>query len=517
MSAQDAAYEHDEPRSEDAAQPPTRPAPVENGGTREAGTSGKVEAPTIALQRGESVTIGSAPDNQLVLSDAYVAPHQARLLRDATGEYHVENLAEDGGTHVNGLAVRQAALVHSAHVAFGPYRYVLSGDHLLLDDARNAIQIDGVDLEQSVHVGGLIGGHRKMLLDRVSLSIPPSSFVALIGGSGAGKTTLLTMLSGQNLPQHGSVLFNGEDFYQHAAELGRTLGYVPQDDIIHKNLSVERALYYAARLRLPGETRHQVRQRVEEVLEAIEMVPQRGQVISRLSGGERKRVNIAVELLDRPPVLFLDEPTSGLDPGRDLRLLELLRRLADRGCTIILATHEMRDIEHCDFICFLASGGKLAYFGPPEGLKQHFGTDDYPQIYNLVSADPDRWVAAFRQSPDFLQYVVGPRMQSADARRDRRATGCTRSWHAPRAQAAPAWSAYAPVLRDSAARSLDAADFARAGADHRGPDDIPHRPECGRPSHQSGVRGATAGYLCAGHALHPGLFGDLVRHHQRRA
>jgi energy-coupling factor transporter ATP-binding protein EcfA2 len=151
---------------------------------------------------------------------------------------------------------------------------------------------------------------------------------------------------------------------------------------------------------------------VEEVLEAIEMVPQRGQVISRLSGGERKRVNIGVELLDRPPVLFLDEPTSGLDPGRDLRLLELLRRLADRGCTVILATHEMRDIEHCDYICFMAPGGKLAYFGPPEGLKQHFGTDDYPQIYNLVTTDPDRWVAAFRQSPDFLQYVVGPRMQS---------------------------------------------------------------------------------------------------------
>ena len=333
-------------------------------------------------------------------------------MRDATGEYHVENLAEDGSTHVNGLAVRQAALVHGAQVAFGPCRYVLSDDRLLPGDARNAIQIDGVDLEQSVHAGGLIGGHRKVLLDHVSLSIPPSSFVALIGGSGAGKTTLLTTLSGQNSPQHGSVLFNGEDFYHHAAELGRTLGYVPQDDIIHKNLTVERALYYAARLRLPGETRHQIRQRVEEVLGAIEMLPQRGQVISQLSGGERKRVNIAVELLDRPPVLFLDEPTSGLDPGRDLRLLELLRRLADRGCTVILATHEMRDIEHCDYICFLAPGGKLAYFGPPGGLKQHFGTDDYAQIYNLVAADPDRWVAAFRQSPDFLQYVVGPRMQS---------------------------------------------------------------------------------------------------------
>ena len=412
MAAQDAAYEHNEPRREDADQPPVSPAPVENGGTRETKASRGVEAPTIALQPGENVTIGSAPDNQLVLADARVAPHQARLMRDATGEYHVENLAKDSVTHVNGLAVRQAALVHGAHVAFGPYRYVLTGDHLLPGDTRNAIQIDGVDLEQSVHVGGLIGGHRKVLLDHVSLSIPPSSFVALIGGSGAGKTTLLKTLSGQYPPQHGSVLFNGEDFYRHAAELGATLGYVPQDDIIHKNLTVERALYYAARLRLPTETRQQIRQRVDEVLEDIEMVPQRRQVISHLSGGERKRVNIGVELLDRPPVLFLDEPTSGLDPGRDLRLLELLRRLADRGRTVILATHEMRDIEHCDYICFLAPGGKLAYFGPPEGLKQHFGTDDYPQIYNLVSADPDRWVAAFSQSPDFLQYVVGPRMQS---------------------------------------------------------------------------------------------------------
>jgi ABC-type multidrug transport system ATPase subunit len=412
MSARDAADEHDEPRREDTAQPPARPGRVENDGTREVRASGGVEAPTIALQPGESVTVGSATDNQLVLPDVHVAPHQALLSRDTTGEYHVENLTEDGGMVVNGLAVRQAALVHGAHVAFGPYRYILAGDHLLPGDVRNAIQIDGVDLEQSVHVGGLISGHRKMLLDHVSLSIPPSSFVALIGGSGAGKTTLLTTLSGQNSPKHGSVLFNGENFYHHAAELGRTLGYVPQDDIIHKNLTVERALFYAGRLRLPTETRQQIRQRVQEVLEAIEMVPQRGQVISRLSGGERKRVNIAVELLDRPPVLFLDEPTSGLDPGRDLRLLEMLRRLADRGCTVILATHEMRDIEHCDYICFLAPGGKLAYFGPPGGLEQHFGTDDYPQIYNLVATDPNRWVAAFRQSPDFLQYVEGPRMQS---------------------------------------------------------------------------------------------------------
>jgi ABC-type multidrug transport system ATPase subunit len=374
--------------------------------------SGEVESPTIALRPGESVTIGSAPDNQLVLPDAHVAPHQARLRRGQTGEYRVENLSEDDGMRVNGLSMRQAGLVHGAHVAFGPYRYVFSGDRLLPGDAGSAIQIDGVDLEQSVHVGGLIGGHRKVLLDNVSLSIPPSSFVALIGGSGAGKTTLLTTLSGQHSPQHGSVLFNGEDFYSHAAELGRTLGYVPQDDIIHKNLTVGRALYYAARLRLPGETRQQIKQRVQEVLEAIDMVQQRGQVISQLSGGQRKRVNIGVELLDRPPILFLDEPTSGLDPGLGVRLLELLRRLADRGCTVILATHEMRDLEHCDYICFLAPGGKLVYFGPPGGLKQHFGADDYPQIYNMVVTDPGRWVAAFRQSPDFLQYVVGPRMQS---------------------------------------------------------------------------------------------------------
>ncbi len=395
-----------------SAQQPTRPVPAQQSGP--GGVAGEESrAATITLRPSESITLGSAPDNQIVIPDSGVPPHLARLERNAMGEYSVANLARDSAIRVNGLAVDHAILMQGAEVAIGPSRYVLSGDHLRAIDGRNSIQIDALDLVQSVHVGGLIGGHRKELLGHVSLSIPPASFVALIGGSGAGKTTLLTTLSGQNPPNQGTVLFNGTDLYRHAADLGMALGYVPQDDIIHKNLTVERALLYAARLRLPKKTRRrEIKQRVDEVLEDIDMVPQRSQLISQLSGGQRKRVNIAVELLDRPPVLFLDEPTSGLDPGLDHKLLELLRRLADRGHTVVLATHEMRDIQGCDYVCFLAPGGRLVYYGPPTGLKKQFGKDDYAEIYNAIYDDPDRWVALFRQSPDYLQYVEGPRMQS---------------------------------------------------------------------------------------------------------
>jgi ABC-type multidrug transport system ATPase subunit len=366
----------------------------------------------ITLRPGEWLTLGSAPDNHVILPDARVAPYQARLERGPHGIYTITDLTTQGGTFVNGIAVHQAPILQGAELAIGPYHYVLAGDHLRPRDERNSIQIDALNLEQSIRTGGLTG-HRKILLDDVSLSIPPGSFVALIGGSGAGKTTLLTTLSGQNPPKRGSVLFNGVDLYQHATDLGLALGYVPQDDIIHKNLTVERALYYAARMRLPTRmSRQEIKQRVREVLDDIEMVPQSHQLISQLSGGQRKRVNIAVELLDHPPVLFLDEPTSGLDPGLDLRLTQLLRRLADRGHTVVLATHEMRDTHQCDYVCFLAPGGRLAYFGPPQELTRQFGTEDFATMYNLLYEEPDHWVAIFRQSPNYLRYVAGPRVQS---------------------------------------------------------------------------------------------------------
>ena len=212
----------------------------------------------------------------------------------------------------------------------------------------------------------------------------------------------------------GLVLYNGQDYYRHLAAFSTQLGYVPQEDIIHRELTVERALYYTARMRLPEDfTQAQIKQRIEEVLEDVDMKHRRGLLVSKLSGGQRKRVSIALELLANPSVFFLDEPTSGLDPGLDRRMMFLLRRLADKGHTIVLVTHATNNINVCDYICFLAQGGRLAYFGPPNEAKAYFGKTDFAEIYSALEpteANPDIPEEAekrFNASPDFQKYVVG--------------------------------------------------------------------------------------------------------------
>lgn len=222
-------------------------------------------------------------------------------------------------------------------------------------------------------------------------------------------------LNGLRPAQKGTVLYNGKDYYHHLAAFSTQLGYVPQDDIIHRDLTVEHALYYAAKLRLPSDmTREQIKGRIDEVLEDVDMKHRRHLLVSKLSGGQRKRVSIALELLANPSVFFLDEPTSGLDPGLDRKMMTLLRNLADKGHTIILVTHATNNINSCDYICFLAQGGHLAYFGPPNEAKTYFGRTDFAEIYSALEPTeenpniPAQAEARFKTSPEYQKYVVLP-------------------------------------------------------------------------------------------------------------
>lgn len=275
-----------------------------------------------------------------------------------------------------------------------------------------ALRVGAIGVTQTVHEEPPLIGPRKVLLDDISITLLPGTFVAVVGASGAGKTSLLRALSGQAHGQQGAVFYNGLNVQQLRRGFSTTMGYVPQDDIVHKNLTVEAALHYAARLRLPCGTSHgEIIARVRQVLEDVELTDQRQQLISRLSGGQRKRVNIALELLGNPAIFYLDEPTSGLDSGLDLRMTQLLRRLAGRGKTVVLVTHKTSNIDLCDDVCFLAPGGPLAYYGPPARLKAFFHSDNYASIYNLLYEDPERWATLFRKSPDYAQYVEAPRAQ----------------------------------------------------------------------------------------------------------
>ena len=215
--------------------------------------------------------------------------------------------------------------------------------------------------------------------------------------------------------QQGKVLYNDQDYYRHLAAFSTQIGYVPQDDIVHSDLTVERALYYAAKLRLPSDFTHkQIEQRIKEVLEEVEMTQRHKLLVKKLSGGQRKRVSIALELLANPSVFFLDEPTSGLDPGLDRKMMYLLRKLADKGHTIVLVTHATNNINSCDYVCFLAQGGCMAYFGPPDEAKSYFGKSDFTEIYtSLEPTDenpdaPEQAEARFKLSPQYQKYIAAP-------------------------------------------------------------------------------------------------------------
>ena len=355
----------------------------------------------------QQLKIGRAQGNDLQLFHPQVSSYHARLDREGD-TYRVVDLNSTNHVYVNSERTASCLLKLGDEIRIGPYRLVFELNQLTQYDESNFIRIDAINLKKA-------GNNNVVLLNDLSFSVPPRQFVALVGGSGAGKSTLMDALNGMRPAHSGTVLYNGQDYYKNLAAFSTQLGYVPQDDIVHRDLTVERALYYAAKMRLPSDfTAGQIRQRINEVLEDVELTARRKLLVKKLSGGQRKRVSIALELLANPSVLFLDEPTSGLDPGLDRKMMFLLRRLADKGHTIVLVTHATNNINTCDYICFLCSGGRLAFFGPPEDAKAYFGKTDFAEIYSSLEPTeenpnvPQDAEARFHSSQEYHKYVEEP-------------------------------------------------------------------------------------------------------------
>jgi len=316
--------------------------------------------------------------------------------------------------------------------------------HLRTEGARSELQpahmrLDAVDLRRQVKVGR----ETQTILDlrQTPLAFVPGEFIALVGGSGCGKTTLMRALNGQAPAQEGQVLIDSRPIIEGAntqpfAALHSIVGYVPQDDVMHRDLTVIELLTFVARLRLADLTAAEISDAVDKTLVAVDLSQHARKLVRFLSGGQRKRVNIAMELLARPRLLFLDEPTSGLDPGLDLEVMKLLRGWA-RGQgvtstgepgdpkTIVLVTHATENIELCDYIAFMERGGRLAYFGPPHEAKCFFYPEREPEqvtfaeIYLRVATGPapvaaaaDSWAEVYQQSAYFERYVAGRSSQA---------------------------------------------------------------------------------------------------------
>src|SRR5512139_1084744 len=352
----------------------------------------------------DTLTIGRAAECDLVLDSPLVSRHHARLER--SGPTHVLiDLGSTNGSYVNSQRIDRAELHAGDVVQIGPYRftYQLGAISQVMSVQRG--RLDALHLTRRVDGGRLI-------LNDVSLSLAPREFVAIVGGSGSGKSTLLNALSGFD-PAEGRVLLNGDDYYANFDLYRSLIGYVPQDDIIHRELPVGQALRYAALLRLPGDTSdEEINARIERVLAEVDMDAQAEQIVGRLSGGQRKRVSISMELLAEPGVFFLDEATSGLDPGLEKKLMFTLRRLADGGRTVALVTHATANIKQCDHVAFIGAG-RLVFFGPPSVALAFFGVSEFADIYEAIEDDAAAWEKRFRESSAYGQYVL-PRLSQAE-------------------------------------------------------------------------------------------------------
>ncbi|MGH3189681.1 MAG: FHA domain-containing protein [Streptosporangiaceae bacterium] len=352
----------------------------------------------------KSLRIGRVPDNDVVLPDLDVSRHHAELRRLPTGGYQIVDLGSHNGTYVNGRRVNSATLTEQDIVSIGHSTFRMAGGELrqFVDDGL--VTFAAQDLV--VRVGG-----GKVLLDHVTFPIPEKCLLGVIGPSGAGKSTLLGALTGTKPADTGTVLYDNRDLYQDYAELRYRIGLVPQESVLHTQLTARRALQYSAELRFPADTGAAERdQRVDEVMGELGLTKHANTRADRLSGGQLKRVNVAQELLTRPSLLFLDEPTSGLDPGLDKSVMEQMKDLAHDGRTVIVVTHSVDNLDQCDRLLVLVPGGRIAFYGPPSDGLTYFGKARWAEVFQDFERYPDRdWAAEYMASPAYAQYVLGQR------------------------------------------------------------------------------------------------------------
>ncbi|MBJ7337335.1 FHA domain-containing protein [Mycolicibacterium sp.] len=332
------------------------------------------------------VKIGRATDNDIVIPDVLASRHHATLVPGAGGTQIVDNRSING-TFVNGQRVESATLHDGDVVTIGNIDLVFGGGTLARrNESDVATRTGGLDV---YGVTWTIEGN-KTLLDNISLTARPGTLTAVIGPSGAGKSTFARLVAGYTHPTTGRVAFEGHDVHAEYASLRSRIGMVPQDDVVHGELTVRQALMYAAELRLPPDTNKADREQVvNEVLEELEMTKHLDTRVDKLSGGQRKRASVALELLTGPSLLILDEPTSGLDPALDRQVMTMLRQLADAGRVVLVVTHSLTYLDVCDQVLLLAPGGKTAFCGSPSQIGAELGTTNWADIFSTVANDPE--------------------------------------------------------------------------------------------------------------------------------
>ncbi|WP_280335779.1 FHA domain-containing protein [Nocardia wallacei] len=355
----------------------------------------RARASTAPIARADRIpagglTIGRTSDNQIVVNDPLASRRHARLVKGAEGLV-LEDVGSANGTFVNGRREQRVALRERDIVTIGNVDFVVQEG--TLKHRKKPVT------EQGLHVHGVgftVEGNKQLLID-VNMQAGRGTLTALIGPSGAGKSTLSKLIAGSTHPSAGVVTFEGRNLHAEYEAMRSRIGMVPQDDVLHRQLTVRQALGFAAELRLPPDSSKADRQQViDGVLKELSLTEHADTRVDKLSGGQRKRASVALELLTGPALLLLDEPTSGLDPALDRQVMTMLRELADAGRTVIVVTHSVACLDMCDQVLLLAPGGKTAFCGHPATVGDFLGTSDWADIFARVAADPDRAFAHYR-------------------------------------------------------------------------------------------------------------------------
>lgn len=341
--------------------------------------SGHPVAPDEILVGASMLLVGRDPGAEVTLQHQAVSRIHAEL-RPVGGGVLLRDRSSRNGTRVNSARIQERLLQDGDRVEFGPIPYEYRAGRL-----RLKLPSDGIRL---VAQGLAIIRGNSLLLSGIDLTVLPNQFVGILGPSGAGKSTLIKCLASYVSPAAGRLCFDDAELSVNQETYRSHLGYVPQDDVVYPQLTIRENLEFALDLRVAGDLQAEERADiVASVLKQVRLEKEADRLVKNLSGGQRKRVNVATELLGRPRILFLDEPTSGLDPAGETRLMQRLKELAGQGITVLCSTHVMDNLSLFDQVVIVA-GGTLAYSGSPQDVLRHFGVTSYPELYEALENVP---------------------------------------------------------------------------------------------------------------------------------
>lgn len=353
---------------------------------------------TYEIKEENKIAIGRSSECDICLPYIGISKLHA-IISNEGGKWYIENARSTDKIVVNNESlIGKQRLYEKDEICISNVKLIFTSKLISHCCYAKGISVDGTNLIIRRNTKENHKKISKVVTDNVNLSIKPGEMVAIIGGSGAGKSTILNCLCGYLKPDEGEVYINGVDLYKNYDSLKKMIGYVPQSDIVYDNLTLYDMLEYTAKLRLPMDVSEEEKEEaINNAIEIVGLSDKKNAFIKRLSGGQKKRASIAVELLSKPNLLFLDEPASGLDPGTERSLMLSLREMADSGKTVILVTHSTLQLEMCDKVVFMGKDGRLCFFGALKDALDFFGVDDVVEIYNQISDESLKWKKTYEE------------------------------------------------------------------------------------------------------------------------